>query len=119
MHKQRVGGGGNGGPGQAFPIFPAPVISPAIPSPIRPAWTTAVGPTGTYAGGGGGGATSGSFANPLYYKGQAGGGNGAISDPGAGGSAVLYTGSGGGAGSNASPTDGNGGIGIILIRYLS
>lgn len=62
--------GGPGGAGKAFPGFPGPVISPAIPttlitdiptgaggpgdSPQRQSFATAVGPTGLYAGGGGG-----------------------------------------------------------------
>ena len=41
-----------GGDGQAFPDYPAPVLEPGIPSPRRSDWTSAVGPTGLFGGGG-------------------------------------------------------------------
>jgi len=107
------GGGGTGGnsnvaqnygvPGRAFPGFPGPVIAPAIPESVRSDWTTVVGPTGTYGGGGGG------YGSPATRP--AGGGGGAPGDPG-----VEYTGSGGpGPGSSM----GAGGHGIVIVRYLS
>lgn len=43
-----------GGAGRPFSNFPAPVIAPAIPSPARPVWSPAVGPTGLFGGGGAG-----------------------------------------------------------------
>ncbi len=105
---------GDGGAGQAFPEFPAPVIAPAIPSPVRSDWTSAVGPTGTFAGGGGGGCTSGSDGN--QGSGSAGGGRGGYNDPvDTAVSAVNYTGSGGGAGEPGK----QGSAGIIMLKFTS
>lgn len=113
--------GGNGGAGRAFPGFPAPVIAPAIPAPVRPGWTPVVGPTGIFAGGGGG-------AN--YYQqpgtpsgGTGGGGDGAPGSPetGAAGDAIRFTGSGGGGGNYPSypltSHGGKGGDGIVIVKY--
>ena len=113
--------GGNGGAGRAFPSFPAPVISPAIPAPVRPGWTPVVGPTGLFAGGGGG-------AN--YYQqpgtpsgGTGGGGTGAPGSPetGAAGDGIRFTGGGGGGGNYPNyPLNshgGKGGDGIVLVKY--
>ena len=101
------GEGGNGGNGAPFTEFPAPKVQPLIPSPIRPAWTPAVGPTGLYAGGGGGGVWSGS-GTP---SGGPGGGGGEDTQ------GVDYTGSGSG-GSPANEGAGHRGAhGIVLIRY--
>jgi hypothetical protein len=102
---------GNGGAGRAFPAFPAPVLAPAIPSPERSSWTSAVGPTGLFAGGGGGGGQD----SPNSTGGPGGGGPGY----GAGGGTTVspgknYTGSGGGAADSAG---GAGGTGIVIIRY--
>ena len=107
------GAGGGGGPthtdglpggvGQPFSNFPAPVIEPAIPSPVRPAWTPTVGPTGIFAGGGTGAKGPSSTV--------AGGGGGGETNM----NAVDF--SGGGAGGNNAGTGGNGGDGIVLIRY--
>ena len=94
-----------GGAGQPFSNFPAPVIEPAIPSPIRPAWTPTVGPTGIFAGGGTGALGP---ANPV-----AGGGGGGETDC----DAVDFTG-GGGGGNNAG-AGGSGGDGIVIIRYTA
>jgi len=94
---------------------PAPVIAPAIPAPVRPAWTSAVGPTGTF-GGGGGGAV---YYYPGYTGGAGGaggGGNGGGPAPGPGFPAVDYTGGGGGGSDYANPA-GDGGDGLVLIRY--
>ena len=94
---------GDGGAGHPIPAFAAPLISPEIPSPIQPRWIPAVGPTGLYAGGAGGGSTNSNNGNP----GPGGGGTRIGSNfPG-----VDYTGGGG------SPA-GNGGTGIVIIRYL-
>ena len=95
----------DGGAGQPFSNFPAPVIEPAIPAPIRPAWTPAVGPTGIFAGGGTG--AKGPSAR------VAGGGGGGEVDC----NAVDFTG-GGGGGNNAG-AGGAGGDGIVIIRYTT
>ena len=95
--------GTTGGAGQPFSNFPAPVLAPAIPSPVRPGWTPAVGPTGIFAGGG-----SGSLGPSTRTP---GGGGGAGSNM----NAIQYTGSGGG-GKNAA-SGGSGGAGIVIIRY--
>ena len=55
--------------------FPAPVIAPAIPAPVRPAWTQAVGSSG-YFGGGGGSAgypgfnVTGGYQGPMLVDGE-------------------------------------------------
>ena len=101
------GEGGDGGHGQPFPQFTAPNVQPLIPSPIRPTWTPAVGPTGFYAGGGGGGVWSGA-GTP---SGGPGGGGGEDTQ------GIDYTGSGSG-GSPANEGAGHRGAhGIVLIRY--
>ena len=98
-----------GGAGRAFPSFPAPVIAPAIPSPERSAWTTAVGPTGLFAGGGAG------YGWPSSISGAPGGGGGWFNPEASGDhNGVNYTG-GGGAGPNPGP--GAGGKGIVIVYY--
>ena len=113
------GAGGQGGDGQAFPGFPAPVIAPAIPSPVRPSWTPAVGPTGIFAGGGGGAGHLG--PNQGSPGGTGGGGDGAphvpggsspVSDPG-----TDYTGGGGGGSGANDRVNGLGGKGIVIVKY--
>ena len=99
-----------GGAGRAFPSFPAPVLAPAIPSPVRPRWSPAVGPTGLFGGGGAG------YNSPGTVP-RAPGGGGEWRD--GGGSATIsggvdYTG-GGGAGPNPAP--GAGGAGIVIVTY--
>ena len=70
----------------------------------------------TYAGGGGG-ASHGSATNGIPQGGIGGGGNGRyLTTPGANG--TPNTGSGGGGGGE-NVSGGNGGSGIIIIRYLS
>jgi len=111
-------GRGLGGAGQAFPVFPAPVIAPGIPSPEQPNFTPAVGPTGLFGGGGGG-----SVENPgqSFAGGPGGGGTG--SNPNGGGDATTSGkyGTGGGQGSlggtNSNPGVAKGGSGIVLVRY--
>jgi len=108
--------GGQGGDGRAIPQFPAPAISPAIPAPIRPTWTPAVGPLGYYGGGGGGG------TSPSYNGGTGGSGGGAqgSNDPSPNGRpGVDYTGGGGGGGYLAPVLGGGGagGKGIVIVRY--
>ena len=107
-----------GGAGQPFPEFPAPVISPGIPSPFRPDFESEVGPTGLFGGGGGGG-----FENPAFY-GNGGPGGGGDGDSGnANASAIKGTyGTGGGSGSFGGGSPGSlvpevGGPGIIIIKY--
>ena len=107
-----------GGAGQPFPEFPAPVISPGIPSPLRPDFESEVGPTGLFGGGGGGG-----FENPAFY-GNGGPGGGGDGDSGnANASAIKGTyGTGGGSGSFGGGSPGSlvpevGGPGIIIIKY--
>lgn len=97
-----------GGAGRPFSNFPAPVIAPAIPSPVRSDWTTAVGPTGLFAGGGTGYNAPGTFPRTP-------GGGGGWDDPESGvHNAIDYTG-GGGAGPNPGP--GYGGNGIVIVYY--
>ena len=109
---------GPGGPGQPFTGFPAPIIAPAIPAPVRPTWTPAVGPTGLFGGGGGAGAFP-TISTTVGSGGPGGGGAGSATGPGP--AAVDYT--GGGGGGNGHTADGNprnggaGGHGILLIRY--
>jgi hypothetical protein len=70
----------------------------------------------TYAGGGGGaGYTSGS--NPS--GGTGGGGNGTITGGGNGGNGTANSGGGGGSPHNGGNTAGNGGSGIVIVRYLT
>jgi len=98
-----------GGAGRAFPSFPGPVIAPAIPGPVRPIWTPAVGPTGLFGGGGAGYGWPGSVPS-------APGGGGGWWNPEASGehNGVNYTG-GGGGGPNPGP--GSGGHGIVIVYY--
>ena len=115
-----LSGGSFGGPGKANPSFAAPLIAPEIPSPVRTRFTTDVGPTGLYAGGGGG-----HRGNQGSYGDRAGpGGGGGVGGPanGTGEPGCDYTG-GGGGGHSLNPTNsppymgGDGGNGIVIIRY--
>ena len=97
-----------GGAGRPFSNFPAPVLAPAIPSPARSTWSTAVGPTGLFAGGGTG------YNAPANIPRTPGGGGG-WDDPQSGiHHGVDYTG-GGGCGPNPGP--GAGGKGIVIVYY--
>ena len=113
------GTGVAGGPGRAFPSFPAPVIAPGIPAPVRPGWTPIVGPTGLFAGGGGSGTYYTSGASAGAAPGGGGRGAGPTTDPG--GDGVRFTGSGGGGGNYPQyPLTGYGGKGadgIVIIKY--
>ena len=148
--------GGVGGNGQPFPAFPGPIIAPAIPTnniadapfkaggpgplPERAAFTSAVGPTGLYAGGGGGGLYYTSGPDPVSggggkpAGGTGGGADGAgppypgpTVDPtkGPARNAVSHTGGGGGGGNYGGENlfNGSGGRpgapGIVIIRYLA
>ena len=109
---------GLGGAGQPFPEFPAPVISPGIPTPFRPDFESEVGPTGLFGGGGGGG-----FENPPFYGAGGPGGGGEGSSGNANSTAIKGTyGTGGGSGSFGGGSPGSpvaevGGPGIIIIKY--
>ncbi len=91
-----------GGSGQPFPNFPAPVLSPAIPSPERTAWQSAVTAPGLFGGGGNGG--RGPTSKPPGGGGQAGV------------SGIEFTGGGGGGNVVGGPR-GDGGNGIVIIKY--
>ena len=111
--------GAHGGDGQPFSNFPAPVLAPAIPAPVRSDWTTAVGPTGLF--GGGGSATAGAASGPGDTARSPGGGGGAYTNatdnPIADG--IANTGGGGGSRGPSPVTrpSGAGGSGILIIRY--
>ena len=97
-----------GGAGRPFSNFPAPVIAPAIPAPARSTWSTAVGPTGLFAGGGTG------YNAPANIPRTPGGGGG-WDDPQSGiHHGVDYT---GGGGSGPNPGGGTGGKGIVIVYY--
>jgi hypothetical protein len=103
-----------GGPGQSFGLYPAPLLEPAIPAPVRPSWSPAVGPTGLFAGGGGG-----AWQPVGPYPGGPGGGGPGSTAGNNGTAGVDYTGSGGGGagGPAMGGAAGNGGIGIVIISY--
>lgn len=107
--------GATGGAGRACPHFPAPIIAPEISSPIRSAWTSAVGPTGLYGGGGGGGGYGGGGG----AGGPGGGGAGSEGSNLSGTPGARHTGGGGGGGSpgNGSASASGGGDGIVVVRY--
>jgi hypothetical protein len=114
--------GGEGGNGQPFTGFVGP--NPAF-GPMPSDWKTAVGPTGLYGGGGGAGSENGGTTSPAP-GGTGGGGpsgsgpNSAPADDNRGNPAVANTGGGGGAGwwdPGLAANGGNGGIGIVLVRY--
>ena len=114
--------GGDGGDGQPFTSFVGP--NPAF-APLPTEWKNAVGPTGLFAGGGAGGSENGGTAN------QAPGGPGGGGDSGTGPNTtpnaemrghpgVANMGAGGGAGwwdPGLAADGGDGGKGIVLIRY--
>ena len=135
--------GGAGGDGRAFPSFPGPVLSPALPTSaqnvdpnyggnpwpsattnpvaLNSAWQTATGPTGLFGGGGGGGAYY-----PVSDRAQGGiggGGSGSSTGPSTGPGYAFpgldYTGGGGGgATSSSSQAPGRpGGRGVVILRY--
>ena len=102
------------------PSFAAPLIAPEIPSPVRTRFTSDVGPTGLYAGGGGG-----HRGNQGSYGDRAGpGGGGGVGGPanGTGEPGCDFTG-GGGGGHSLNPSNsppymgGDGGNGIVIVRY--
>ena len=105
--------GGPGGNGRAFPEFPGPVLSPAIPSTN----VSTIGPTGLFAGGGAGG-----NGNPEVYGPSPGGGG---ATKGGGGtpipSATGYGSGGTGTQLGISNTYGSpaGSPGIVIVKYSS
>lgn len=106
---------GAGGNGRAFPEFPGPVISPAVPSPEQSAFQTAVGPTGLFGGGGGAGGRQ-----DLTSGGPGGGGDGGYPSSPAGNPGIYGTGGGGGGtGGGNGTAGGNGGAGIVIVRYTT
>lgn len=116
---------GPGGAGHPIPAFAAPLIQPEIPAPNWSAFSSAVGPTGLYAGGGGGGGYGGLSTPGTGGPGGGGAGgvqNGSSFAPGSNG--TTYTGGGGGGAvshlaQDGGGTPGVGGSGIIIIRYLA
>ena len=116
---------GPGGAGHPISAFAAPLIQPEIPGPAWPGFSSAVGPTGLYAGGGGGGGYGGLSTPGTGGPGGGGGGgvqNGSSFAPGSPG--TNYTGGGGGGATshqdqNGGGTPGIGGTGIVIIRYLA
>lgn len=110
--------GGDGGNGAPYPAYAAPL--PAF-APMPSPWKTAVGPTGLYAGGGGGGG----LRNPsgAGAPGPGGGGSGGASNPSLGNAVsatpgIDFTGGGGGGSAyHPNPDSGNGGDGIVVVRY--
>jgi hypothetical protein len=69
---------GAGGPGIPFAEFPAPLIAPAIPEPVRSSWSSFVGSNGTFSAGG---------PNPV--SGLDFTGNGANGNGGKGGDGIV------------------------------
>ena len=113
---------GEGGHGILIPAFPAPVIAPAIPSPVRTSFTNAVKYYGAYGGGGGGGG----YSYTASSGGNGGGGWGDSGDLSGSGPSVSqegcdYTGGGsGGTGGGNGGVPGNtgkGGDGLCVLRY--
>lgn len=119
--------GGDGGTSSPSG-FPGPGL---LPSPVlTPGWANAVGPNGDMCSGGGGGSAQN---NSPYGEGGEAGGEGAGDGAGqegtctnaAGGDAVDNTGCGGGGGAacdagpgpGANHRGGNGGDGIVILKY--
>jgi hypothetical protein len=111
--------GSKGGDGIALPAFPSAAIAPAIPSPTRTDWSSAVTAGGYYGGGGGGGGRA-STSNPRA-GGIGGGGRGQQSTSTGSQAGVHGTGGGGGGGvyvPSNTPSEARGGNGIVVIRYI-
>ena len=104
-----VNHGGDGGNGRDFPAYPGDIIAPAIPNTTP--FQLAVGPNGSY-GGGGAGAR---YRNNHGSDGDPGGaGAGGVN-----GNAIKNTGSGGGGGAG-TPNNGDGGRGgdgLVIVSY--
>lgn len=114
-------GGGQIGYGKTISGFEGPLIAPAIPSPVRPAWngTYGVGPTGMYGAGGGKGEyyyTPSATPQGVQGGGGAGGGGGGPYPPTIATPGINFTG-GGGGGTNFGDNGTNGGSGIVIVRF--
>lgn len=114
--------GGIGGNGKYINWISAPIIAPAIPSPVRSSWISAVA-NGYFGGGGGGVKEPTSPGNSGNSGGLGGGGSGAVyrfTPPNTdtleidSTNGVDYTGGGGGGG---GPESKLGASGIVIIRY--
>lgn len=126
---------GPGGPGASNPNFTISDFAGYVPLPIMPLdFLGSVGPTGLYGGGGGGGSEPGPFSSVAGFAGPGGGGwgdptgfpstyrsyyptqyNGSPPSPTTPRNAMTNMGGGGGGSNSSSP--GQGGSGIVLIRY--
>ena len=103
-----------GGPGARVPQFPGPAI-PQL-SPVVPY----MGPTADYYGGGGGGGGFPGSPTPPFRGGYGGGGRAApgdISGDSSHGRGRNLVGGGGGASGNPRGHGGQGGAGIVIVRY--
>lgn len=109
-----IGGGGGG-------TYSAGITGDTAPAISEPSYTNGAGGSGTssnitgteiYYGGGGGGA---SFTTYTYGAGGIGGGGNGGNDIVSAQNGTANTGGGGGADSNL--TSGNGGSGIVIVRY--
>ena len=110
-----AGGSGNvpsgvGGPGQPAPGYEYPLVLPSgLATPLQP-----YSPTNNHYAGGGSGYTGGPTGYPY-----GGGGPALSSDGGNGTPGISLLGGGGGhAWKPSAATGGNGGDGIIIVRYL-
>ena len=102
---------GNGGNGQPFPAYSSAILQAGVPTGAWSSFSTALGPTSLYAGGGAGTRGGPNWGGNDGAGGPGGGGN--VGTPGA-------TNTGGGAGGyspNGPPTAGVGAAGIVVIRY--
>jgi len=108
-------GGGNGGNGVPFGDFPGPKIGPAIPGPQQPSFIPNVGPLGRYGGGGGASLYQSATGSRSGLGGPGGGGNG---EPDGNPGAYGTGGGGGGRHPTGVNAGGDGGPGIVIIRYV-
>jgi hypothetical protein len=118
------GGGGGGGAGAVGANAPASATDSASQGGAGGAgldystfFGSDIGNSGWFAGGGAGAASNASTAAQAL-GGQGGGGNEGVRDSGGGFAGVANTGGGGGAARNySSGNGGNGGSGIVVVRY--
>ena len=120
----RGGGGGGAGaaaatpaPGQAANGGAGSYIPTTFIGPTAPSYGE-TGPQGRFFAGGAGGSVRTSPANPVGSGGLGGGADG-ITGPSPGQNGSTNMGGGGSGGASNSPTEGggNGGSGIVMIRY--
>jgi len=122
-----AGGGGAGGVGGNGVSGPQSSNAGAVGGAGTSAYSTwasatSTGVAGYYAGGGGAGCWNGGSPGTGAAGGAGGGGAGGNDGSTPGQPATANTGSGGGGSPGSSPsprTGGNGGSGIVIIRYLS